>query len=115
MGFYERYWEMQEGGPYAGQDDQDPANKIFKCKDCGAETHAHEGWDGEPEAELCSAECPSRASDWRPGKVSNAFRRNIGAVRFDPEVTGLFDVHRRPDVFKEHYDGIFPDAPGTGI
>lgn len=77
-GFFERYWEMQEGGPY---DDEKSSNKIFKCKDCGAETHHQDGFNGEPDPGHCKASCSSRASDWRPGRVSNRFRRNIAQVK----------------------------------
>jgi hypothetical protein len=79
-GHFDRYWEMHEGGPY---DDRTSANKIFKCKDCGAETMHPEGFNGEPVSEHCHAECPSRASDWRPGRVSRRFRLNYDQIRWD--------------------------------
>ena len=83
-GRYERYWEMTEGGPYdAGQ------HKIFKCKDCGAESEAGDDWNGEPDPNRCAAHCGSRATDWSPGNVSNPYRKN--------------------------FDRIFPDAPGAGV
>jgi len=75
MGKYERYWEMTSGGPYdAGE------NEIFKCKDCGAETHPENGWNGEPNPRNCHGACKSRATDWSPGKVSLAYRRNYDRI-----------------------------------
>lgn len=83
-GKFERYWEMTEGGPYdAGE------HEIFKCKDCGAESEAGTNFNGEPDPSRCKAHCRSRAEDWRPGAVSNVYRRN--------------------------FDRIFPDAPGARV
>ncbi len=84
-GFYERYWEMQKGGPY----EDGPRQQIFKCKDCGAETVPDAGWDGEPDPKGCHHDCPSQQSDWCPGRVSSRYRKN--------------------------FDKIFPTAPGAGI
>ena len=81
----DRYWEMREGGPYDGEN----ANQIFKCTDCGAETHHPKGWNGEPDPHLCTADCRRDHGDWRPG----------GA---------------RP-VYKKNFDRIFPNAPGAGL
>lgn len=114
-GHFERYWEMREGGPYADQKGQDPSNKIFKCKDCGAETHPRKGWNGEPDPHLCSKNCPSRASDWKPGRVSNAFRKGMESMLFHAEKTGVYALRKLPDPFKENFDSIFPDAPGADI
>ena len=85
MGFYDRYWEMQRGGPYEDGDRE----AIYKCTDCGAEHEPAAGWDGEPDPVACHPGCPSKTSDWRPGRVSSAYRRNM--------------------------DRIFPRAPGAGL
>ncbi|MBW2596932.1 MAG: hypothetical protein JRC93_13385 [Deltaproteobacteria bacterium] len=114
-GHFERYWEMTEGGPYSGQEGQDEAEECFKCKDCGAETFPDEGWNGEPDPEQCHEGCPSRASDWRPGRVSDAFRKGIEGIRFDSNGTGRFDIQKQHDVFKANFDLIFPDAPGVRV
>ena len=39
-GMYDNFWEMQEGGPYDGEN----SNKIFKCTCCGGETFHENGW-----------------------------------------------------------------------
>lgn len=113
-GFYERYWEMSEGGPY---DDERSSNNIFKCKDCGGETWHREGWDGEPDPGQCKGHCSSRASDWRPGRVSRAYRRNIDMVKMsaDPLVETGEDVDPKVasiKTYRARLDVIFPDAPG---
>lgn len=117
-GHFDRYWEMHEGGPY---DTPEETNKIFKCKDCGAETFHAKGFDGEPDTGKCHAGCPSRASDWRPGRVSNAYRRQIGQVAFAKE-TPLADKGRAVGddvkairVYKSEFDRIFPNAGGVRI
>lgn len=84
MGFFDRYWEMQKGGPYDAS-----GKEIYKCTDCGAETIPGEGWNGEPDPGGCDKNCPSRRSDWTPGGVSEAYRKN--------------------------FDRIFPEAPGAGV
>lgn len=84
MGYYDRYWEMQKGGPY-----DEAGKEIFKCTDCGSETHPGEGWDGAPDPGGCDHHCPSQTSDWTPGKISPAYREN--------------------------FDRIFPGAPGAGL
>jgi len=81
--FYDRYWEMQKGGPY------ESAGEIYKCKDCGAETWPEDGWNGRPNPGNCGRHCASKTSDWRPGQVSPAYRRN--------------------------FDRIFPKSPGAGL
>jgi len=114
MGHYDRYWEMREGGPYAGEPGQED-NRIFKCRDCGAETHHRDGWDGEPDPGRCAPWCPSRNSDWRPGRVSNRFRENFDRIRFRRNGGGTAaDRNPRPD-FRANFDAVFPAAPGAGI
>ena len=84
MGKYERYWEMTEGGPYdAGE------HQIFKCKDCGGETHPVDGWNGEPNPHNCRPGCRCHDEDWLTGRVSGRYREN--------------------------FDRIFPGAPGSGV
>jgi len=83
MGFYDRFWEMGKGGPY------ETDAHIFKCTDCGAETHHPDGWNGEPDPSACHSGCPSRSSDWKNGKTSPQYRKN--------------------------FDRIFPNAPGADI
>jgi hypothetical protein len=107
MGHFDRYWEMSEGGPY------DEPSQIFKCKDCGAETCTEKGWNGEPDAHQCSAACPSRASDWRPGRVSDLFRRNLDRVNFSDEFHYANKKKDRSAAaaaqsnYAAHYDAIF--------
>ncbi len=79
-----RFWEMRGGeGPY------DEGREMFKCTGCGAETYPEEGWNGEPDRHRCAPGCRHGGSDWRPGGVSPAYRRN--------------------------FDAIFPQAPGAGL
>ena len=116
-GFYERYHEMQEGGPY---DTEDTSNKIFKCTDCGAETFARDGWDGEPEPGHCHAHCKSRATDWKPGRVSSLYKHNIDGVRMNtiaPVDTGKDEDPKVVAIrnYKENLATVFPNAPGAGI
>ena len=63
-GIYDNFWEMQEGGPYDGEN----SNKIFKCTCCGGETFHEDGWDGAPDLSRCHKDCPCRATDWSPGR-----------------------------------------------
>jgi len=81
-GSYGKFWEMRGGGPY------DEGQEMFKCVDCGAETHPVDGWDGAPDPCHCAGHCSSRSSDWSPGGVSRLYREN--------------------------FDRIFPGAPGAG-
>lgn len=118
MGHFDRYWELREGGPY---DDEGESEEIFKCTDCGAQTHHPDGYNGEPNTDACHAGCASRASDWRPGRVSPAFVRNIGRVAFDNQ-TPIADAGAAEDEklrqrknFVSNFDNTFPDAPGAGI
>lgn len=118
MGHYDRYWEMEQGGPY---DEPSEKEKIFKCTDCGAETHHPKGFDGEPDATACHPGCRSHASDWRPGRVSSVYLNNIETVRFDKE-TPYADKGKGDDeqvkairAFKHNFDAIFPAAPGAGL
>jgi len=83
-GKFDRYWPMSEGGPY-----DKGKHKIFKCKDCGAESEAGEDWNGEPDPNACADHCKSRDSDWKPGNVSNNYKRE--------------------------FERIFPDALDAGI
>jgi len=68
---------MTVGGPY---DKGAEKEQVFKCKDCGAETHGKKGWNGEPDTHHCAAGCPSRRTDWTPGDVSAAYRRNYDRI-----------------------------------
>jgi hypothetical protein len=111
MGHFDRYWEMKEGGPY------DEPNKVFKCRDCGAETHAQEGWDGEPDTHLCHGECPSRSSDWRPGRVSSKYLRNFETIAFNPAAKDGAPADEPSAIqrYKQNFDAVFPGAPGSGL
>ena len=80
---YGRFWEMKEGGPYDGGDE------VFKCKDCGAVSYPEDGHNGEPAPGHCRKSCTSKDTDWAPGRVPSAYKRN--------------------------FDRIFPDAPGVGV
>lgn len=84
MGHYDRYWEMQKGGPYdeAGQE-------IYKCTDCGAETLPDEGWNGAPDPDRCGGNCSSRSSDWAPGRVSDRYRDNFDRIFPDAPGAGV--------------------------
>lgn len=84
---YGGYWEMRKGGPDDAK--KGGGREIFKCTCCGAETEPEKGWDGEPDAGRCASWCRNKDGDWRPGRVSDAYRRN--------------------------FDRIFPGAPGAGI
>ena len=99
MGFFKRYWPMQEGGPY---DSDKSSNKIFKCTDCGSETHHRDGYNGEPDPGQCSNHCSSRASDWRPGRVSRRFTDNLERVRMSS--TPLAETGRDVDPKKTSRD-----------
>ena len=82
-GHYDRFMELTHGGPY------EPGSEIFKCQDCGAETHPGEGWDGAPDPGRCHRDCRRDHGDWKPGNTSKRYRAN--------------------------YDRIFPSAPGAGL
>lgn len=71
-GHFGRYWEMRRGQA----NDPKGAEEIFKCEDCGAESEHPAGWNGEPDAGRCHKHCRSRSSDWRPGRVTDAYREN---------------------------------------
>ena len=73
-GKYGRFWEMKQGGPHAKKH-----KEIFKCTDCGAETHHPDGFNGEPDVSHCAKHCGSR-TDWRPGCVSGAYRDNFDKI-----------------------------------
>jgi hypothetical protein len=81
------FWEMKFGGPYSGE--EGTAEEGYKCTDCGTETIPEKGWNGEPDKSHCRDGCKYRGSDWKPGGVSNRFRRN--------------------------FDRVFPNAPGAGL
>ena len=74
FGKYGRFWEMRQGGPKSKK-----TREIFKCADCGAETHHQDGFNGEPDVSRCSAHCGSR-TDWRPGGVSGSYRDNYDRI-----------------------------------
>jgi len=82
-GFYNRYWEMRQGGPHDKGDD------IFKCTDCGGETHPVMGHNGEPNPGNCFKHCKSRETQKRPVSVKQ--------------------------FFNQEHDRIFPNAPGAGM
>lgn len=115
MGHFDRYWEMQIGGP------RDEAEKAFKCKDCGAESYPDEGWNGEPDVRQCHARCSSRASDWRPGRVSRRFRENFARIEFAPKGRAasagedLDPAAAAKRNYAANFDSIFPGAPGAGM
>jgi len=83
MGKFDKYWEMKEGGPY------DQGEEVFKCTDCGAVTFPDKGFNGEPDTRQCTEKCQAGSGDWKPGNVTNNYRRNL--------------------------DKVFPDAPGAGL
>jgi len=83
MGKFDKYWEMKEGGPY------DQGEEVFKCTDCGAVTFPDKGFNGEPDTDQCTEKCKANSGDWKPGAVSDKYRRNL--------------------------DEVFPAAPGAGI
>lgn len=118
MGFFDRYWEMREGGPY---DKPGESNEIFKCKDCGAETHHHEGFNGEPETGHCAESCSSRESDWRPGRVSTQYVKHLEQVLWEDETRyanknkDMLPASAAQKRFVSNFDSIFPDAPGMGV
>jgi hypothetical protein len=82
----DRYFELKEGGPY---DTPGESSEMFKCTDCGAETHPEDGWNGAPNPHRCHPGCQANHGDWKIGAVSRVYKRN--------------------------YDRIFPDAPGAGL
>lgn len=83
----EQYWPMQSGGPYSKSDGD--GQEIYKCTGCGAETAPANGWNGAPDKHRCKPGCPCHASDWKPGRLSPAYRKN--------------------------FDRIYPNAPGAGL
>jgi hypothetical protein len=74
FGKYGRFWEMKKGGPK-----QRRHKEIFKCTECGGETHHPDGWNGEPDINHCAHGCGSR-TDWRPGCVSDAYKQNYDKI-----------------------------------
>ena len=83
MVFYDRYWEMRQGGPH------DKGTEVFKCTDCGGETHPVMGHDGEPNPINCAKHCKSRETNKTP--VS------------------------KKELFNSNFDRTFPNAPGVGV
>lgn len=77
MGRFSQFWEMKRGGPY------EKPEEIFKCKHCGAESEPVGGWGGEPDLGKCAHGCVAKETDWNPGRVTNAFRRNYDRIRWD--------------------------------
>lgn len=82
----DRYFELREGGPY---DKPGESAEMFKCTDCGAETHPKEGWNGAPNPHKCHPGCRANHGDWKIGGASRLFKRN--------------------------FDRVFPNAPGAGL
>lgn len=80
----DRFWEMREGGPYDGAG----GRQVFKCVGCGAVSRPDKGWNGEPDAHVCSPGCSCASGDL-----------NVVASR----------------AFRSNFDVIFPHAPGSGI
>lgn len=74
MGHYDHFWEMRRGGPH------EAGTEIFKCTHCGGETDPEAGWNGEPDKSACAHGCPSRSSDWKPGRTSSAYRANYDRI-----------------------------------
>jgi len=83
MGKFDKYWEMKEGGPY------DQGEEVFKCTDCGGVTFPEKGFNGEPDTSQCTEKCQANSGAWKPGAVSDKYRRKL--------------------------DEVFPNAPGAGL
>lgn len=76
MGRYDGYWELnQKAGPGEAR-----AEQIYKCTDCGAESHPDAGFNGAPDPGHCRDGCRNIPGDWRPGGVSDAYRRNYDRI-----------------------------------
>jgi len=82
-GKFGHFLEMRQGGPH-----QKDRKKIFKCAECGGETHHEKGWDGEPDIGHCAAGCSSH-SDWKPGDVSKQYRHNYDQIRWNSSKAGV--------------------------
>lgn len=63
----------------AGPEDERPS-EIYKCTGCGAETEPGEGWNGSPERGNCRHDCANRAPDYRPGRVTDAYRHGYDQI-----------------------------------
>ncbi|HAJ26816.1 MAG TPA: hypothetical protein DCG53_06150 [Syntrophus sp. (in: bacteria)] len=83
----EQYWPMRLGGPYSKAEGD--AKEIFKCTGCGAVTKPKTGWSGTPDKHHCLPGCQCNHGDWKPGGVTQIFRKN--------------------------FDQIYPNAPGAGL
>lgn len=77
MPVYDGYWEMNEGGPY---DNSESANDIFKCTDCGAETHPAAGFNGAPNPALCKRGCKNREFQGKSRSGNPRYRQNFDLI-----------------------------------
>jgi len=83
MGRYSKIWPMYQGTKHTAK------REIYKCSECGGETHPPAGHNGAPSLHNCRPGCPCRSRDWRPGNKQASFNDN--------------------------FDRIFPEAPGAGL
>lgn len=81
--FYDRYWEMRQGGPY------DEGDEIFKCIDCGGETEPAQGHSGAPDPTNCLSHCSSKSEGWRPGKNGPLYKKNFDSIFPDAPGSGI--------------------------
>jgi hypothetical protein len=102
-GKFKNMWEMRQPGIFSKK----PV-EIFKCTECGAETHPANGHNGEPDVHRCLPGCRCKSK-----KVVH--RRCFGDEFNDIEFCGI-DVPMGPgdnpvktamDNFSKHYYEVF--------
>jgi hypothetical protein len=102
VGRYKNLWEMRQPG-FTGE------RQIFKCTECGAETDATGGWNGEPDRHLCRSGC--RCNSKLTIVRTSDFGRNLEQVRFDgidvPMGPGENPVAAALTAYATNWDRVF--------
>ena len=83
MGNYSKIWPMLQGTKNTAK------REIYKCTQCGGESHPERGHNGAPSLHNCKPGCPCRQK--AEAQVGNKAQ------------------------FNATFDQIFPNAPGAGI
>ena len=71
MGKYSKIWPMYQGTKSTAK------REIYKCTECGGETHPEKGHNGAPDLHNCHPGCPCRNSSWKPGNKQRSYDENF--------------------------------------
>lgn len=107
FGRYKNLWEMRQPGLHGER-------QIFKCTECGAETHSPAGWNGAPDRHKCRPDCRcnQKLTIVRPAD----FGKNFDRIRFGtlaaevPVGPGANPVAEARRAYRENFDRIFGGA-----